>query len=165
MLLTKERQYILIFFKKLIISKIAPEDEYYTMSATKVVHVRPNYPTETYTLSEWQLQSVQLKMLATLPFFRQFLLRKPFNIWRSAVRMNLYSKTRRIIKKKLLWSKPSFVKSLQNVYHALLDLKDFTRLSLVDNHIYNNLELFELYKAKLSSVSVQLLKTTTIISV
>ena len=49
--------------------------EYYTMSSNKVVHVKPDYPTETYTLEEWKMQSGQFNMISSIPFFRYFLIR------------------------------------------------------------------------------------------
>jgi hypothetical protein len=52
--------------------------EHYVFSTFGVLHVYPNRPAESQSLSEWQREAVLWKAVSSIPFFKNFLVRKMF---------------------------------------------------------------------------------------
>lgn len=52
--------------------------EHYVFSTFGVLHVFPDRPAESQSLSEWQREAVLWKAVSSIPFFKNFLVRKLF---------------------------------------------------------------------------------------
>ena len=55
--------------------------EHYVFSSFGVLHVYPDQPAESMTLAQWQRAAVLWKAVASIPFFKYFLVRKAFKWW------------------------------------------------------------------------------------
>ena len=60
--------------------QVIPEDkrnpEYFTISATGVVHICPGQPCEYMSLAEWMHQSLMYSVLTSMSFFKFYIHRK-----------------------------------------------------------------------------------------
>lgn len=64
-----------------VVSRSAAGTEYYTFSPTTVIHMQDGFCVELRTLAEWYRESVLWGAMRSIPFFRDFLLRKTFKRW------------------------------------------------------------------------------------
>ena len=60
------------------------------ISATGVVHVQPDHPSEVMHLSEWMRESTLFNVLTRIQFFKHYLVQKAFTQWRKNVRFKMY---------------------------------------------------------------------------
>jgi len=65
----------------IVVSKSDTNPEYFTMSATGVVHICPGQPTEYMSLSEWMKESTMFNVLRRIRFFKYYLVHKTFRLW------------------------------------------------------------------------------------
>ncbi|XP_069114266.1 dynein heavy chain domain-containing protein 1-like [Argopecten irradians] len=65
------------------VAKNKADPEHYVFSTFGVLHVYPDQPNESLSLSEWQREAVLWTAVSSIPFFKQFLIRKMFreSIW------------------------------------------------------------------------------------
>eukprot|EP00818_Percolomonas_sp_WS_P004783 CAMPEP_0117442044 /NCGR_PEP_ID=MMETSP0759-20121206/3945_1 /TAXON_ID=63605 /ORGANISM="Percolomonas cosmopolitus, Strain WS" /LENGTH=4215 /DNA_ID=CAMNT_0005233913 /DNA_START=112 /DNA_END=12759 /DNA_ORIENTATION=- len=68
--------------------------EYFTMSATGVVHVCPGQPTEFMSLSDYMKEAMMFRILRKLSFFKNYLIFKYFKSWYLNSRKQSYNKKR-----------------------------------------------------------------------
>ena len=66
------------------------EPEHYVFSTFGVLHVSPDYPSESMSLAEWQCDSVLFNAISKMAFFKNYLYRKMFTRYvNSPVLINL----------------------------------------------------------------------------
>jgi len=53
--------------------------EHFVFSTFGVLHVLPDAPAESHTLAEWQRDAVLWRAVSSIPFFKNYLIRKMFD--------------------------------------------------------------------------------------
>jgi dynein axonemal heavy chain len=110
--------------------------EFFTISASGVVHVTPNQPSEFVSLSDWMHQSSTFKVMRAIPFFNHFLVVKAFRSWRANVRYSLYCQKRAKLSKTLFRSHPSFNEPLLEASRIVQQMNEVSLLSNQPQKIY-----------------------------
>jgi dynein heavy chain len=99
--------------------EVVPEDrrnpEYFTISATGVVHVCPGQPCEYLSLAEWMHQSLMYSVLTSMNFFKFYINRKVFSRWSGNARYATYCHNRKKLARRLFLAKPLFVGPLVKI--------------------------------------------------
>lgn len=68
--------------------------EYYTLSASGLVHVRPGAQSEFTPLGDWVREKSIFSMLTRMKFFKHYLVNKVFKGWHKGVRQKLFNQVR-----------------------------------------------------------------------
>lgn len=106
----------------------AGSDQYFTMSAAGLVHVRPGEPSEFIPLGEWMRQSTLFNMLRSIRFFKYYLHSKCFTMWHQNVRFKLYCQQRAKLKNRMFLAKESFCEPLLELKKEMLDVQNVALL-------------------------------------
>eukprot|EP00002_Diphylleia_rotans_P013198 TRINITY_DN2570_c0_g2_i4.p1 TRINITY_DN2570_c0_g2~~TRINITY_DN2570_c0_g2_i4.p1 ORF type:complete len:2678 (-),score=502.92 TRINITY_DN2570_c0_g2_i4:4443-12476(-) len=125
-----------------VVSMEETEPEHFTMSSNGVVHVIPNEPTERYTLSDWVRESIHFNILTSINFFKNYLLRKTFGLWRANVRFKLYCRTRHKISERLIHINPAFTATFLEIKKLSYDISSASILDTPKAAQAFNLEEF-----------------------
>ncbi|XP_056008158.1 dynein heavy chain domain-containing protein 1-like [Ostrea edulis] len=96
--------------------------EHYVFSTFGVLHVFPNRPAESQSLSEWQREAVLWKAVSSIPFFKNFLVRKMFYRWRYNKLHLDFSRRHEDLGANLLQGVPIFGAALLQVSRLLKEL-------------------------------------------
>eukprot|EP00756_Hemistasia_phaeocysticola_P037793 Hpha_TRINITY_DN16720_c2_g4::TRINITY_DN16720_c2_g4_i3::g.79638::m.79638/K10408/DNAH; dynein heavy chain, axonemal len=96
--------------------------EYFCISASGSVHMRPGQPSEVVSLAEWMRECTLFDVLTRIRFFRHYLVGKAFTQWRRNVRFHLYCATRRRLAKNFFLSKQTFAQPLHALHKAAFEL-------------------------------------------
>ncbi|KAK2191138.1 hypothetical protein NP493_59g03001 [Ridgeia piscesae] len=78
------------------------EPEHYVFSTFGVLHVSPDYPSESMSLAEWQCEAVLFNAISKMAFFKNYLYRKMFTRWRGNVHFAHFARLRYSVRSKLL---------------------------------------------------------------
>ena len=70
-------------------------EPYYTMSPAGIVQMIPGESSECVSLSVWMRQGMLFRILRNIGFYKHFLHRKAFTIWKENVRYQLFAKQRK----------------------------------------------------------------------
>ena len=89
--------------------------EYFTMSATGVVHVQPDQPTEYMSVSDWMKESTMFGVLRHLRLFKYYIVHKCFRLWYQNVRFLKYKNKRAKLARHLFIAKQTFASPLQKI--------------------------------------------------
>jgi dynein heavy chain len=92
----------------IIVSRKEVDSEYFTISASGVVHVKPNRPSEFVSLAEWMHHSNAFNAIRSIRFFKNYLICKAFQLWQRNVRYRKYCKQRDKLFHKLYLARTSF---------------------------------------------------------
>jgi dynein heavy chain len=103
------------------------DPEHFTMSASGVVHIQPNQPSQFTPLGQWWRRSSLFNTLRSIPFFKNFLKAKTSQLWHQNVRFRKYSQIRKKLIKKLFLAKRAFCSTLLELNKQCYDLRS-TRL-------------------------------------
>lgn len=103
--------------------------EYYTVSASGVVRVVPNEPSEFQSLAEWMHQAASFNILRSIGFFKHYLVTKTFRMWRSNVRHSLYCQQRKRLADSLFLARPSFCAPLLDAARLMHDMRQVQLLN------------------------------------
>ncbi len=103
--------------------------EYFTISASGVVHIQPGEPTEFVSLMDWTHQTATFTVLRSFRFFKHFLGAKMFRMWRSNVRYKLYCKQRKLVMRNLFLARPSFCSALIEANRISYEIQEVTMLA------------------------------------
>eukprot|EP00928_Gymnodinium_smaydae_P068050 TRINITY_DN5109_c0_g7_i1.p1 TRINITY_DN5109_c0_g7~~TRINITY_DN5109_c0_g7_i1.p1 ORF type:complete len:4115 (+),score=1184.64 TRINITY_DN5109_c0_g7_i1:176-12520(+) len=125
------------------------DPEYFTISATGIVHVAPGQLSEMISLVDWMHQSLMFRVLTSMVFFKYYIHKKVFIEWEANARYEVYSKHRRKIARSCFWAKPLFVEPLVQVHSLLYDVEE-VKLMHIDNGCYE-LALFADKQAQMRS--------------
>ncbi|XP_078321880.1 dynein heavy chain domain-containing protein 1-like isoform X9 [Crassostrea virginica] len=96
--------------------------EHYVFSTFGVLHVYPDRPAESQSLSEWQREAVLWKAVSSIPFFKNFLVSKLFYRWRFNKLHLDFSRRHEEIGCNLLQAVPIFGAALLQVSRLLKEL-------------------------------------------
>jgi hypothetical protein len=88
--------------RKIDISKLI-EPEYFTISASGIVHVQPGQPSEFLSIPEWISESHYYNVVCSIGFFKHFISRKLFNSWRRNARYDVYCDKRKRLSENLFF--------------------------------------------------------------
>jgi dynein heavy chain, axonemal len=106
------------------------QGEHYTMSPAGIVHVCPGEPSECTPLSAWMRQGMMFKILRNIPFYKFFLHRKMFTVWRENVRFLFFAKQRRKLSDRLFYARRTASESILSVKRHLIDIQNVRLLNL-----------------------------------
>ncbi|XP_068122556.1 dynein heavy chain domain-containing protein 1 isoform X3 [Hyperolius riggenbachi] len=109
------------------------QPEHYVFSPFGILHVDPQTGTETLDLGVWHREAVVCRALRTIPFFRDFLMRKAMRWWRMNVRRIGFLTTREIIDRSLVQTVPHYTAALQHVQRLLLELAEVPWLPITSS--------------------------------
>jgi dynein heavy chain len=101
--------------------RIAPE--YFTISASGVVHIKPGVPSGFISLAEWIRESTMFNVLSSIRFFKHFLITKTFRLWRGNVRYNLYKQLRSRLSRRLFLAKKPFCAPLIEINKLMFEMQ------------------------------------------
>eukprot|EP01041_Mallomonas_annulata_P002945 gene2945-5789_t len=115
-----------------LIVSIAQDDgmDHYTMSSAGIVHVSPNEPSDCTPLSSWIRQSMLFNILRNIPFYKYYLHRKAFIIWKENVRFLLFSKQRNKVSDRLFLSRKTSCIPILEIKKCLLEVQKVGLLHL-----------------------------------
>jgi hypothetical protein len=108
------------------------QGEHFTMSAAGIVHITPHSPSECIPLSTWLRQSMMFNILRNIPFYKYYLHRKAFTIWKDNVRFLLYTKQRKRISEKYFLTRKTSCSPIIEIKKYLLEIQ---HVSLIQNEI------------------------------
>eukprot|EP01083_Nonionella_stella_P194718 718006_1 len=78
----------------MIVKRKETNAEFFTISASGVVHILPGSPSEFISLQTWGHESTMFNLLTSIPTFKFHLMVKMFKLWCANVRFNMYTQTR-----------------------------------------------------------------------
>jgi hypothetical protein len=107
-----------------------PMVEHYTMSSAGIVHVCPGQPSECTPLSSWMRQGMMFKILRNIPFYKLYLHRKAFTIWKENIRFLLFTKQRRKLVDRMFYARKNSCSSIISAKKCLIDLQNVKLLNL-----------------------------------
>lgn len=117
-------------------SMLKPESgDYYIMSSSSLVHhansSQSDIVGEAIPISQWILESKMFSLLlAGIPLFQKFLVRKVFAWWMLEVRRRIYRDLRRRISQTLPLGRRTFIQPMLQSYAALRKIQGIRALSL-----------------------------------
>jgi len=106
------------------------QSEHFTMSASGVVRVAPREPSEFMSLSEWMRYSSAFNSISAIPFFRNFLVGKAFQHWRSSIKFKLFTRQRERVQSKLFFAKTRFCSALMEIGQVVAEMHDIILIDL-----------------------------------
>ncbi|XP_076466624.1 dynein heavy chain domain-containing protein 1-like isoform X2 [Babylonia areolata] len=104
------------------VPKAKTNPEHYVFTSFGVLHVYPDQPAESLTLSQWQRQAVLWKAISSIPFFKNYLVKKAFQRWRSNKLYIDYQRKQALVEDSLLQNVPGFGAGLLQVSRLLKEL-------------------------------------------
>ncbi|CAK9043200.1 unnamed protein product [Durusdinium trenchii] len=126
---------------------VVPEDkvnpEYFTISATGIVHVAPGLLSECILLTEWMHQSLMFRVLQSMNFFKHYIHKKVITQWRTNARYEVYCHRRQRLTRCCFFAKPMFVDSLVQVNSLVREVEDVKVMHVDQNCIYSIQEFME----------------------
>ena len=107
--------------------RVVPEEEvepeHFTMSAKGVVHVCPGRPSEFISLAEWSRFQGIFSVIRSVPFFRDFLVRKAYKSWAAFARFSKYRRQRRAVASRLFAATPTFAPAVRQVFGIIAHMQ------------------------------------------
>jgi len=116
--------------------------EYFTMSSSGVVHVRPNTSSQFIPLGTWWRHSSMFNAIRTIPFFKNYLNAKTYQLWSSNVRYRKYSQIRKQLTKQLFLGKKAFCPAIMELGALCYELQKTPFITCNSKHVYG-IEEFE----------------------
>ncbi|XP_062587861.1 dynein heavy chain domain-containing protein 1-like, partial [Saccostrea cucullata] len=104
------------------VHKNKANSEHYIFSTFGVLHVFPDRPAESQSLAEWQREAVLWNAVSSIPFFKNFLVRKLFYRWRYNKLHLDFSRRHEELTANLLQAVPIFGAALLQVSRLLKEL-------------------------------------------
>lgn len=104
--------------------------EYFTISANGIVHICPGQLAESISLVEWMHQSLMYRVLTSMAFFKYYLHRKCFSLWRSNARYEVYCHNRLQLSRACFFAKPLFVEPLAQLHSLIYEVEEVKVLSI-----------------------------------
>ncbi|XP_052095798.1 dynein heavy chain domain-containing protein 1-like isoform X11 [Mytilus californianus] len=110
--------------------------EHYVFSTFGVLHVYPDQPSETMSLSDWQREAVLWNAVSKIPFFKNFLVMKMFQKWRYNRNTLDFMRKREKLNNRLLQAVPAFGAALIQVSRLLKELVTVKFLPIEKDKLY-----------------------------
>jgi len=99
------------------------QSEYFTISASGVIHFRPGQLSEITPLSEWAHQSMLCRVLSST-IFKFYRHRKCLALWRANARYKVYCRCRLRLARTSLFAQPGSVKPLVQAHGLIRDVAE-----------------------------------------
>ena len=100
------------------------------MSPMGIVHVCPGEVSECTALSAWMRQGMMFKILRNIPFYKYYLHRKTFTVWRENVRFLFFAKQRRKLADRMFFARKGACESILAVKRHLIEIQGVRLLNL-----------------------------------
>mmetsp|Transcript_84077 Transcript_84077/g.236253 ORF Transcript_84077/g.236253 Transcript_84077/m.236253 type:complete len:823 (-) Transcript_84077:107-2575(-) len=121
------------FYDLVVVSKEQVKAEYFTISASGVVHFQPGQLSECIPLAEWLHQSLMFRVLSSMNFFRLYPHRKSFLHWRTNARHVSFCRQRQRLASRCFLAKPLFVGPVMQARCAIAAAGEIEILKLSDH--------------------------------
>mmetsp|Transcript_30923 Transcript_30923/g.79388 ORF Transcript_30923/g.79388 Transcript_30923/m.79388 type:complete len:817 (-) Transcript_30923:155-2605(-) len=121
------------FYDLVVVSKEQVKAEYFTISASGVVHFQPGQLSECIPLAEWLHQSLMFRVLSSMDFFRLYPHRKSFLHWRANARHVSFCRQRQRLASRCFLAKPLFVGPVMQARCAIAAAGEIEILKLSDH--------------------------------
>ncbi|KAL7831591.1 hypothetical protein AOLI_G00291390 [Acnodon oligacanthus] len=131
--------------------------DHYIFFPTSVMHVQDGCSVGLLTLAEWYREAVLWKALQDIPFFRNYLLCKPFRRWRRNVCRIVFKRRSKLLQSQQLMAVPQFRETLFNFCRLLEELKKVHWIPQDERRTYTLLE-FQKALQKINQESQGVLK-------
>jgi dynein heavy chain len=106
------------------------EGEHFTMSPMGIVHVCPGEVSECTALSAWMRQGMMFKILRNIPFYKFYLHRKCFTVWKENVRFLFFAKQRRKLADRMFFARKNSCDTIVAVKRHLIEIQNVRLLNL-----------------------------------
>ena len=126
-----------------VVDRTEIEPEHFTMSSSGVVHIQPGQPSQFTPLGQWWRRSSLFNTLRSIPFFKNYLPAKTYQLWNQNVRFRKYSQVRLKLIKKLFLAKRAFCSTLLELNRQCFELRCTPLLSYTTKHSYAIEEFIE----------------------
>mmetsp|Transcript_72009 Transcript_72009/g.154101 ORF Transcript_72009/g.154101 Transcript_72009/m.154101 type:complete len:809 (+) Transcript_72009:57-2483(+) len=113
-----------------IVPRERTHPEHFLISASGVVHVRPDQLSEFTPLAEWMHQALMYRVLSSMAFFRLHPQRKALSQWRASARHAAYCRRRQRFSRECFLAKPAFVQPLLQARGLLSEVAKVPLLKL-----------------------------------
>lgn len=120
-----------------VVERTEIEPEHFTMSASGVVHIQPGLPSQFTPLGQWWRRSSLFNTLRSIPFFKNYMPAKTYQLWNQNVRYRKYSQIRKKLIKKLFLAKRAFCSTLMELNRQCYDLRSTPLLTYSTKHPYS----------------------------
>lgn len=121
-----------------------PADGYYTMSSSGIVHICKGEPSECTPLSTFMRQGMIFKILRNIPFYKLYLHRKAFTIWKENIRYLLFTKQRKKLVDRLFFARKNSCQAIINSRKCLVKIKEVRILNTRDLKTSTKESFFEM---------------------
>eukprot|EP00439_Symbiodinium_sp_Y106_P025659 s5819_g3.t1 len=108
--------------------------EYFTISATGIVHVAPGQLSECISLTDWMHQSLMFRVLQTINFFKFYMHKKVITQWSTNARYEVYCHHRQRLSRCCFFAKPMFVDSLVQVNSLVREVEEVKVMHIDQNY-------------------------------
>jgi dynein heavy chain len=142
-------------FRPYDLVKVADDEvnpEYFTISASGIVHICPGQLAESISLVDWMHQSLMFRVLTSMVFFKYYIHKKVFTQWEDNARYEVYCKQRRKLSRSCFLTKPLFVEPIVQV-HALTFEVEKVKVMQIENNMTSALPLEVFYKLQMEKRS------------
>ena len=115
----------------LIVTKLSdPLVEHYTMSPAGLVYICPGEPSECTALSAFMRQGMMFKILRNIPFYKYFLQKKMYTVWKENVRFALFTKQRKKLVDRLFYARNNSCEAVLAIRKNLIEINNVKILNL-----------------------------------
>jgi len=120
-----------------VVAPNAVDPEHFTISSAGIVRISPKEPSDFVSLAEWMRLSTIFNVIASIRFFKNYLIYKMFHAWRTSIRYNLYGLQRKRLSQKLFLAKKSFCEPLLEINRCISDIHHVMLLDLRSQKTYD----------------------------
>lgn len=125
--------------------------EYFTISATGIVHVAPGQLSECILLTEWVHQSLMFRVLRSMNFFKHYIHKKMMAQWRAKARYEVYCHRRQRLTRCCFFAKPMFVDFIVQVNSLVHEVEEVKIMHVDQNCVYSIQEFMDKQQQILAS--------------
>lgn len=104
--------------------------EYFTMSPAGIVYICPGEPSVCIPLANWVRQKINFNILRNIRFYKYYLHKKMFTMWKENVRFLLFTKQRKRINDRLFLGRKTCYSAILSIKRNLLDIRGVELLNL-----------------------------------
>ncbi|CAE7749370.1 DNHD1 [Symbiodinium sp. CCMP2592] len=122
------------FFLTFFVEDSTVNPEYFTISATGIVHVAPGQLSECISLTDWMHQSLMFRVLQTINFFKFYMHKKVITQWSTNARYEVYCHHRQRLSRCCFFAKPMFVDSLVQVNSLVREVEEVKVMHIDQNY-------------------------------
>ncbi|OQS00069.1 dynein heavy chain [Thraustotheca clavata] len=141
-------------------------EEHYLLSATHMVHCKPNDHAEVIPISEWVYHSKMFDhLLRSIPLFQQLLRRRIFAKWSAYVNRSIFQKMRQKLVSRLCFARPNYTAAILHLADISSMIQSYRALRLSDDDNKGSMSLIDwsnLQSNRLRDIEAQLVEAKAI---